>query len=76
MNIANNKKTILLGILIIVFALVIIFGVSFFYLNRNRNKNKTNDKKYYLNIDENKVIENPTTNDIKNLIDQIETQGI
>lgn len=74
MNITNNKKIILMAILISVFVFVIIFGATFFYLNKNKNI-KTNNKKYYLNIDENKVIENPSKEDVKNLIDHVYSEN-
>lgn len=63
----SNKKLIIISIVISFFLFVIIFGIIFFYLNKDVKGNK----KYYLNIDKNKVIENPSKEDVKNLIDQV-----
>lgn len=68
------KKVIILTVLIIIFILVFVFFALF--LNGRINfLGKEKSPKNYLNIDKNKVIENPTKEDVKNLIDTIQDSG-
>ena len=74
----NNKreKLILEIMLIIIFILIIIYSIIFVrMLTTEKNvENKVKENNNYLNIDRNKAIENPTTEDLQNLINQVRNQ--
>ncbi|HNV97251.1 MAG TPA: hypothetical protein PKL13_02955 [bacterium] len=71
----KRKKIILLIILIIIFLLVFVIFSLFLSDKINFLKRVNPRSKNYLNIDKNKVIENPTKEDIKNLIDSVQDGG-
>ncbi len=72
----NNKKLILIIALVLLVILIIIWSL-YFYFNANKYKNtQTRIHKNYLNIDKNKVIENPSKEDLKGLIEKVSSDEI
>jgi predicted negative regulator of RcsB-dependent stress response len=66
---SKNNKTII----VIVLILIIIFLLLFFFFIQN--KNVQNFSEAPLNIDQNKIIENVTKEEMQNLLDQVEKQS-
>lgn len=73
---SQKKKLILLILLIITFISVFVVFTLFLTGKLSFNKNKKRNKEsIYLNIDKNKVIENPSKEDLKNLIDEVQNSN-
>jgi len=69
---SQKKKIAILILLILVFIIIFFIFVLFLQGKLFHRKSITNNQeKIYLNIDKNKKIENPKTEDLQNLINQI-----
>ncbi|MDD4290083.1 MAG: hypothetical protein PHH83_02275 [Patescibacteria group bacterium] len=71
----NKRKKIILLIFLVIIFLAVFVVFAFILTGKINFFRKQKDQKNYLNIDKNKVIENPTKEDIKNLIDTIQNNG-
>jgi membrane-bound ClpP family serine protease len=73
----SKKKKIILAILFIII-FVLIFGLLVFFMKDKvffSTSTKKITKPKYINIDVNKKIENPTTEDLQNLIEQVQNEN-